>query len=64
MREAVRRFALARRAEEIQIVAGTLGERAELLGALRWPRQPIAMSPEAPSSGEVSRSRPRDSKSQ
>jgi len=34
MREAVRRFAIPAAAEDVEIVAGTLGDRAELLGAL------------------------------
>ncbi len=34
MREAVRRFAIAAAAKNVTIVAGSLGERAELLGAL------------------------------
>ena len=34
MREAVRRFAIAAAADDVEIVAGTLGDRAELLGAL------------------------------
>jgi len=34
LREAVGRFAIPAAAEQVQIVAGTLGERAELLGAL------------------------------
>jgi predicted NBD/HSP70 family sugar kinase len=34
MREAVRRFAIPAAADDVQIVAGTLGDRAELLGAL------------------------------
>jgi predicted NBD/HSP70 family sugar kinase/biotin operon repressor len=34
MREAVRRFAIPAAADDVQIVAGTLGARAELLGAL------------------------------
>jgi predicted NBD/HSP70 family sugar kinase/biotin operon repressor len=34
MREAVRRFAIPAAADDVEIVAGTLGDRAELLGAL------------------------------
>jgi predicted NBD/HSP70 family sugar kinase len=34
MREAVRRFAIPAAAEDVEIVAGALGDRAELLGAL------------------------------
>jgi predicted NBD/HSP70 family sugar kinase len=34
MREAVRRFAIPAAAEDVEILAGTLGDRAELLGAL------------------------------
>ncbi|MEA2322080.1 MAG: hypothetical protein QOD81_1930 [Solirubrobacteraceae bacterium] len=34
MREAVRRFAIPAAAEDVRIVAGVLGERAEVLGAL------------------------------
>jgi glucokinase-like ROK family protein len=34
MREAVRRFAIAAAADDVQIMAGTLGDRASLLGAL------------------------------
>jgi predicted NBD/HSP70 family sugar kinase len=34
MREAVRRYAIPAAADDVQIVAGTLGDRAELLGAL------------------------------
>ena len=34
MREAVRRFAIAAAADNVEIVAGTLGDRAEMLGAL------------------------------
>ena len=34
MREAVRRFAIPAAVEDVEIVAGTLGGRAELLGAL------------------------------
>jgi predicted NBD/HSP70 family sugar kinase len=38
MREAVRRFAIPAAAEDVEIVAGTLGDRAELLRAR--PRRP------------------------
>ena len=34
MRDAVRRFAIAAAADNVEIVAGTLGDRAEMLGAL------------------------------
>jgi predicted NBD/HSP70 family sugar kinase len=34
MREAVRRFAIPAAADQLEVVAGTLGDRAELLGAL------------------------------
>jgi predicted NBD/HSP70 family sugar kinase len=34
MREAVRRYAIPAAADDVEIVAGTLGDRAELLGAL------------------------------
>ena len=34
MRDAVRRFAIAAAADNVEIVAGTLGDRAEVLGAL------------------------------
>ncbi|HEX7300243.1 MAG TPA: hypothetical protein VF257_14700, partial [Solirubrobacteraceae bacterium] len=34
MREAVKRFAIPAAVEGVDIVAGTLGDRAELLGAL------------------------------
>ena len=44
MREAVRRFAIPAAAEDVEIVAGTLGDRAELLGAL-GPRRPRVRRP-------------------
>ena len=34
MRDAVRRWAIASAAEDVEIVAGVLGERAEVLGAV------------------------------
>jgi predicted NBD/HSP70 family sugar kinase len=39
MRESVRRYAIGAAADGVEVVAGTLGERAELLGSLALAAQ-------------------------
>ena len=60
LREAVRRYALPAAAEDVEIVAGTLGDRAELLGALALMQSMSPRRPHWPSRRHMSHPRRRN----